>query len=181
MPGWTLSGTASQCYEAGVDASVHHGGAQSAKLFFKIPYCAGFGLLMQTIRADEYRGKRVRLTGWLKTVDAGRANLVLRADSSTGETYAMDSMIKRATHGTEDWHEQTIVLDVPEKAATIAVGILLGVNGTVWADDLVLDIVDKSVKVTNVMKRPIPPAPDYMKPKLERLPLAPLNLDFEKQ
>ena len=99
VPGWTLSGTASQCYEAGLDPSVHHGGAQSAKLFFKIPNCAGFGLLMQTIRADEYRGRRVRLTGWIKTADAGRANLVLRIDSSAGETYAMDSMMKRATHG----------------------------------------------------------------------------------
>lgn len=130
----------------------------------------GFRAVTQLIKADGYRGKRVRLTGYLKTRDVpgAGAGLWLRVDGPEAKLLAMDNMRTRPLLGITDWSQHAVVLDVPESAVRLAFGMLLDGTGQVWGDDLALDVVDpKEVPVTRAAIEPVTHA--------ERAS----NLDFE--
>src|SRR5438093_12832806 len=57
--------------EVGVDHKVVHGGHTSASLKAAATDSWGFTVLHQWVRAHRYRGKRVRLSAFLNTADAG--------------------------------------------------------------------------------------------------------------
>ena len=126
-----------------------------------------FVALNQTFSAEDYRGKRVRLKGQIKTNDVERwAGFWLRADSVNGAILAFDNMQNRGVSGTSDWKPGAIVLDIPEDAETLHLGFILDGKGTAWANGLAFEEVDTSVPVTNVRT-----------PELS-LPRKPVNLDF---
>jgi hypothetical protein len=109
---------------------------------------AGFGTLMQTISADDFRGGRVRLSVYLRTENAGRAQAWVRVDASDGRVLAFDNMAARAVVGSTDWRRHEVVLDVPADAARVAFGFLLAEKGKVWADSFALERVGTDVPVT---------------------------------
>jgi hypothetical protein len=134
-----------------------------------------FGTLVQTFKADDYRGKRLRLTGWLRTREvAGGASLWMRVDSAD-KTLTFDNMDKRRLKGDSDWAKFEIVLDVPEAAQHIAFGVLVAGKGKLWVDDLAFDVVGNDVKSTNILEQEIP----IKKGEFEA-PAKPQNLDFEE-
>ena len=72
--GWHIAGSAPNEYvfsQTGMASSGKYGALIAAKS----EKAGGFGTLMQTISADDYRGARWRLTGFMKTELAGRAQL----------------------------------------------------------------------------------------------------------
>lgn len=156
--GWDQSGatppTGGEGYEIVVDRDAPHGGAASGRIRLT-GEIQSFGTLTQAIAADAWRGKRVRLSGWLRTqgVDTGFAGLWLRIDpaSGSGGTVWFDNMSDRGVKGTTGWKRYQVVLDAPKKAGNIAFGALLVGGGTVWVDDLELAAVGKDIPVT---KRP---------------------------
>jgi hypothetical protein len=166
--GWFRAGTAPQDYDMGIDREVSHGGRSSGFIQSKPVEHKGFGTLMQAIKADNYLGKRLRLSAYLKTEDVATwAGLWMRVDGPTGASLAFDNMQDRPVRGTADWTRYEIVLDIPESGVNIAFGFLLAGNGVVWADDFKLESVGQDVPVTDMRK------------KMRELPLEPLNLDFE--
>ena len=90
------------------------------------------GVFTQVIAADEFRDKRVRLTGYLKTQDVNTAGLWMRVDKVEGGVSAFDNMQNRPIKGSSDWAEHSIVLDVGKDAAKIALGFLMTGGGTTW-------------------------------------------------
>src|SRR5262249_8904031 len=64
--GWFTDGDHVADYEIGVDSKVTHGGKASAGLKSIVAEAKGFGTLMQEFKADQYRGKRLRLSGYVK-------------------------------------------------------------------------------------------------------------------
>jgi hypothetical protein len=109
----------------------------------------GSAMLAQSVRADAYRGKRVRLSGYLKTIDVneGTAVLFMRVDGA-GIVQTSDYMQNRPVMLTTDWKRQEIVLDVPSDAIGFTYGFLLGGSGQAWLDDVALEVVDDNVAVT---------------------------------
>jgi hypothetical protein len=109
----------------------------------------GTGMLAQSIRADAYRGKRVRLSGYLKGIgiSEGTAELWMRVDGD-GVVQTSDYMQDRPLMGTRDWKREEIVLDVPTNAIGITFGFLLSGTGQVWLDDLQVEIVSDDAPVT---------------------------------
>src|SRR5262245_19557024 len=84
-----------------------------------------FGGAMQTISPENYAGKRVRLSGWVKTQDAndGGGHLWLRVDGQQqGVSLQFDNMDGRAVKGTTDWQQASVVLDVPADSSALAFG-----------------------------------------------------------
>jgi ketosteroid isomerase-like protein len=139
-------------YSINVDTTVKHGGKASATIKFM---CGddqdAWGALRQPIAADDYRDKRVRLSGWLKTAEANRASLWMRVDGER-RMLAFDNMRGREVRGTtKEWTMYSVVLDVPAEAKTISFGAMLIGKGQVWADDLKLEVVDTKVAVTNLL------------------------------
>ena len=53
---------------------------------------------------------------------------------------------------TTDWKKFEIVLDVPNEAYNIIVGVALHGLGQIWIDELDLQIVDSSIPVTGKLK-----------------------------
>lgn len=165
--GWFRAGSHPKEYEMVVDHSVTHGGRASASLKSVVPETGGFGTLMQTFKADSFRGKRVRMSGYLRSQDASDwAGLWMRVDGPKNEVLAFDNMQERAVKGTSAWQKYEIVLDVPDEALEVAFGLLLTGKGQVWMDDLRFEVVGKDVPTTGG--------------KLDqRAPQGPKNLDFE--
>ncbi len=147
--GWFAAGNKPAEYEMGIDNSVHESGKSSAFIKSKNPGTTEFGTLMQTISAENYLDKRLRLTGFIKTKDVkGWSGMWMRIDGE-GKQLSIDNMVNRQIKGTTDWKQYAIVLDVPANSKTINYGVLLGSDGEVWFDNLKLEVVDKNVPVTS--------------------------------
>ena len=165
--GWFPAGSNPSEYEMGIDKSTFQSGNSCAYLKSKSPKTKDFGTLMQTINAKNYLNKRLQISSYIKSEDVkGSCAMWMRIDGYSKEQLGFDNMKGRAIKGTKDWQKYEIVLDIPTNSKSINYGILLSGEGTVWFDNLQLDIVDKSVPVTNMIK-------------VNRLPSAPTNLDFE--
>lgn len=154
MPiGWriTPSGENAANYKLTVDASVKHGGKASANIKGT---CAendsDWVSLAQSIAADEFRGKRVRLSGWLKTDAVNKAGLWMRVDGKKTQL-GFDNMDDRAVTGTTEWKQYAVVLDVPAEAVNLYFRTLVQGAGNVWADDFKLEIVGTDAASTNKM------------------------------
>ncbi|HEV3449147.1 MAG TPA: sigma-70 family RNA polymerase sigma factor [Gemmataceae bacterium] len=169
--GWSCHG---DDYAFQVDEAVRHGGSYSCRIESRSPRPSSFAMMSQTIRADDYRGERVRLTGYIKTEQLeGMATLWTRIDGVDG-LLGIDKTVEEAVRGTSDWRQPHIVIDVPESSKTIRFAVLVEGAGKAWIDDLKLEIVERSVPVTNPSTDP--------RSKIERkpeLPRRPVNLDFE--
>ena len=167
--GWFKAGNAPDDYDVGVDETVHRKGSASAFVRGRTATPRGFGTLMQAFTADEYRGKRVRLVGYLKGRGITReAGLWLRIDGPDPQKMplAFDRTQPRVKPGLE-WTRAEIVVDVPSDARIINFGLLLAGEGQVWVDDIELTTVGPDVPVTGGG------AP--------QLPTGPRNLDFERK
>ena len=149
--GWFLAGKDPDSYTMDVDDTVAHGGKSSARLAStRAPN--GFGTMMQSCDPSEYRGKRVRLSAFVKTQDLKEwAGVWMRVDGAEqGRSLAFDNMSNRPIQGTMDWTRQEVVLDVPDEATNISFGILVNGEGKLWIDDIQFQVVDKSVPVTGL-------------------------------
>jgi hypothetical protein len=111
---------------------------------------SGFGTLMQQFPAGSYVGKRVRFSAYVKSENVMRsAVLWMRVDGATG-WLALDNMFERAIRGTTEWKLYEVVLDVPESAVGVALGILLDGPGQVWLNGGNIEIVSSAIPVTRL-------------------------------
>jgi hypothetical protein len=121
--GWFAAGSAPNDYEFSRDTSTAQSGKSSALIAAKSGVTSsGFGTLMQTIDAENYRGARWRMSGYLKTSEVAKAQM---------------------------WTRYEIVLDVPAESTYIAFGFFLAQGGgKVWGDNFKFEKVDSTVPVT---------------------------------
>ena len=147
--GWILAGSAQSSYSMELDRNVVHDAKASGRLA-SVEVPKGFGTMMQSFDAKEYRGKRVRLSGFVKSTDVSHwAGLWMRVDRPNGQpSGAFDNMQERPIKGTKDWARYEIVVDVAGDAVSIAFGVLIDGPGTVWVDNFDIAVVDKSVPTT---------------------------------
>jgi hypothetical protein len=164
-PGWIIAGNAPANYVFAVDAATPVRGSKSASITAKPTATSnGFGTLMQVIAAEDYRGSRLRLSGYLRTAGADRSQMWMRVDGPNHEVLAFDNMDSRPVTGTTGWKRYDIVLDVPQDSTDVAFGYLLVGRGEVWGAGFQLEKVGTAIPVTS--RDPI-------------LPRKPSNLDFE--
>lgn len=166
--GWFKSGTEPQDYLIGIDRNMSENGNSSAYIKSKELKPSGSCELMQEIKADNYRGERVRLSGYAKTKFVSYwAGLFMTVEDATGRTIAYDNMQNRPIVGSSDWIKYEIVLDIPKNSSRILFGISLHGKGEIWIDDFKLLVVNKNVPLTDLSGK-IPTA------------LYPENMNFEK-
>jgi len=172
--GWFKAGNQPKSYDMGIDKGAGQDGKNAATIKSTDKKISGFGTLMQNCLPDNYLGKRVRMSGLLKTKDVSDwAGLWFRIDDkgeggSLGFDNMKDGKKDRSVKGTTDWMRYEIVLDVPLNSSNLAYGALLVGTGQIWFDDIKFEVVDKSVPTTGKGK-------EEMMPNSE-----PVNLDFEK-
>lgn len=124
--------------------------------------------MLQSFSAEDFKGKRVRFRGWMKAEAAiNAATLWMRFDDSAGRAIALDNMMDRALKGTSDWREMSIVMDVPQSADSIYIGMIMSGTGQAWMNGLLFEVVDDSVPTTKTIT-------------LQNRPRLPENLDLNK-
>ena len=180
IPNWFQAGSNVRQFRIRADREVAHGGSASAKIECLAKRCEGFGTLMQAIRADSYLGQRIRLTAWVKALDAGQPRIWMRVDGAQGDTIAFDNMDHRAKSGSFDWQLQEIVLNVGKDAALISFGVILNDHGIAWMDDVSIEVVDRSVKTTGSGPTGNGQGGASVRRQWERAAERPMNLDFEQ-
>jgi hypothetical protein len=153
VKGWFLAGSYPQGYAIGVENSPERNGHVAFLKSTQSLNNRKFGTIMQEFIPEDYLGKRVRLTGYIKSADVkGWAGMWFRIDGEPRTTQlGFDNMQNRAIKGTTDWKKYDIVLDVPANSKFIAFGVLLTGTGTVWLDDLHFDIVSNTTPGTNII------------------------------
>ena len=162
-----LAGSDPANYEMARDSVVSRGGKVSGRLA-STSKPKGFGTMMQCVDAADYRGKRIRFSGFVKAKDVTDwAGLWMRVDGSgtPPQALAFDNMEGRPIKGTSDFVSYNVVLDIGTDANDICFGILLSGEGKVWLNSAQFEPVPTTVPVT-----------DKMSMKQSK---APKNLDFD--
>ena len=179
---WGAVGTNSTLYSVGTVHETRHGGATALVIVGKDTAALGLAGIGQYIRADNFRGKRIRLRGWVRqaAVTGPDVGLWLRIDGP-GVTEGLDDFSRRPLTGTTDWHQVESILDVPNDALGIAFGAQMSGKGEFFIDDLALEIVPATGSTTNQLQGF--PASEFDAATLTRfygrLGSTPANLDFE--
>lgn len=151
-PGWRRSGQSN----AGIHRIALDPAEPGAVLIESIvePEAAAgqFATLMQSIVAGDYRGQKIRLTAELKGEEAELGTIWMRIDPEHGPALRFDNLTTRASNGalagSFDWRRRSIVLDVPDEAASIHYGFFLQGGGRLWARNFKLDVAEPGAQVT---------------------------------
>jgi hypothetical protein len=168
--GWFAAGSKPKSYQMGTDKGAGQNGVNAATIKSIDKQITGFGTLMQQSMPGIYLGKRVRMTGYMKSDKVTSwAGLWLRVDQAgSTKSLSFDNMYDRPIKGSVGWTKCEIVLDVPSNASMLAYGALLNGTGQIWFDNIQFEIVDNTVPVTG------------SDPKSRTTVDGPTNLDFEK-
>jgi serine/threonine-protein kinase len=176
-PGWILRGNAPEEYQVFTDIGVKYSEMLSVSLVSTTASNNDFASFLQKITADNYVGKRLRFSAFLRCNRVHWASLWMRVDSKGAAGVAFDNMDDRRVKGTTDWLRYSIVLDIPKDANVISFGAMLGGTGQLWIDGCVLEIVGKDVGVTRYNVKGV-----QMKvPGREGLLNHPTNMGFESR
>ncbi len=159
--GWLAAGSNPKDYEFMLDTDVFYTGSASGFLKSRKDTPSGFGTLMQDFTATKYKGKRMKLSAFIKAKNVGGwSGLWMKVEGAGHDVLGFDNMKNRPITGSKEWEEYEIVLDVPKDSKLIAFGVLLSGKGSVWIDDVKFEeVFDK--EVTN-MEKPLPASPSNL-------------------
>lgn len=107
---------------------------------------APFGNIMQTIDAEPYRGKRVRLRAAIRISPAGasdRAQMWFRVDRQ-GRKRGFFNNMGDSPIRSRQWKYYEIEGDIDDDAVAINFGVMLLKQGRVWLDDVSLEVVGEA-------------------------------------
>jgi hypothetical protein len=178
--GW--GGGGGDHYEISVDRTVRHGGKASGSIWSIVMEPDWYGALAQAFKANQYKGKRLRITAYVKCKDVENAAglwMIIEGFDGKGNYSVSRDLMRMPVKGTADWKQLEVVLDVPrEGAAQIRFGVMLAGKGRVWVDDFQFEVVGNDVKTTGSTVETGKASAGMG--AIERFPKEPTNLDFEK-
>jgi hypothetical protein len=164
-------------YELSRDDTEKHAGKASGCVRSTGDGANGFGTLTQWFSAGDYRGKRLRMTAYVKTDGAeGWTGLWVRIDGKEKTGLAFDNMMGRPVKGTTEWKKYDVVLDVPAEAEEIFFGYLVAGKGRGWVDDITFEVVGNDVATTGLPVQPMDRQGEFSTDPAKK----PNNLDFEQ-
>ena len=179
---WAKVGSTPADYIVTIDRATYRSGGASAQLRSRVPTATGFGTLTQRVRADSLKNVRIRVSAWLRTREAQGALLFVRVDGAVaGLDFA--NTADDPVSGTSEWTRRELVVDVPDDALGVTFGLMLGGTGTVWIDDVVLDVVSPATPRSGQAPPRPQPSADTERMLRERYaaePTRPRNLGFEE-
>ncbi|HEY9227607.1 MAG TPA: hypothetical protein VIP11_13210 [Gemmatimonadaceae bacterium] len=179
--GWSRVGTADQSYALGTDPTTVHGGELALRIVGVDTSRLRFAGVGQFIKADTYRGKRVRFSAWIRqsNVVGTESGLWMRIDGP-GLTLGFDNFSTRPQLGSSDWHREEIVLDVPGNSIGIAFGALMSARGELLVDDATFEVIPAVGPTTNQLAEPsVGGDSASIAAGYAKAPTAPINLGFE--
>ncbi len=185
--GWTAPESGD--YRASVDRKVRHGGHPSLLIEATGGGAAGYAVT-QSVKADAYRGKRIRMTGYLKADESMDGGAIwFRIDMPNGD-YILDgsldySAADKSTRDAAGWTRSLTVAAVPADALGISFGLRMKGRGRIWASDLKWETVAATVPTNTIERRGYKGKPGRdaaiagLQQQFVAAPQRPVNLDFE--
>jgi C-terminal processing protease CtpA/Prc len=114
-----------------------------------------FGNLMQSISADGYKLRRIRLRAAMRVEGMQtRGQMWLRLDRDDRTMAFLENMGRNPVTSPE-WKTYDIVTDVPEDVSHIALGFMVFGPGNVWVDDASLEVIGEIRKDKVEPARPL--------------------------
>jgi hypothetical protein len=169
MKRWFASGTSPKSYNVRLDSLVYQNGHKCVLIESVADISEGFETAMQYCSALDYAGKKIKMTGYIKSENVTDwAGMWLRVDGKTDPSLAFDNMQDRPVKGTSDWTKCEIILDVPKEAWSLNFGALISSTGKIWFDNVSFEIIDNTPAVTSQVTGQESPLPKAG------------NLDFEE-
>lgn len=148
--GWTAHETVSGEFRVGTDRRVVHSGKASLFLRSLVAEPAGIVSISQQFVAAAYRGRRVRVSAFLRSERAAvEASLWFGAGSS-----ARNVDERAVVRGTTPWKRYELVMDVPVEADWVRIWLTMRGTGTLWADEFHIEQVSNSVPLTKTQLQP---------------------------
>lgn len=129
---WDFEG-AKSLDQGKLDDKERHGGLKSLRL-------EADATATQTLDAAATRGKRVKVTGWVRTGGAP-AYLWVKATGGSADNVCED-VRKRGTKNAKGWTRVEVTLQVPHDAEVVTWGLATG-KGAAWFDDLIVTAGDE--------------------------------------
>jgi carboxyl-terminal processing protease len=106
------------------------------------------GVMGQQLNAVRYRGRRVRFSAEVRTINVtGRAGLWIRVDGA-GRTLRIDDMSTRPIRGSTAFSTVAVVADVPDEALGLVVGLLQEGGGSSELRAVRFELVPTTVSET---------------------------------
>ncbi|MFZ4573202.1 MAG: erythromycin esterase family protein [Phycisphaerales bacterium] len=101
----------------------------------------GTGIMVGSFPPDAAKGKKVRVSAWIKTKDVGTfAGWWFRCDKPDQSVGAFNNMADFGPKGTTDWKRYEFTLDVPADTVNINFGPLIVGSGEAWFDDIEIEL-----------------------------------------
>nr|UXE45615.1 hypothetical protein Hi04_10k_c5016_00024 [uncultured bacterium] len=142
--GWRLIPfVAANQYRMGIDREIRHGGKSAA---FLESHAADsdnnhHARLEQALDATKYRGKRLRLSAYLKSKDVEKRAFLAANVPNPWQDLSDFATQKPLLEGTTDWTRYEIEFKVIDYAKQIEIRVELHGSGRVWVDDLHLEVL----------------------------------------
>lgn len=183
--GWFKAGSSYSDYTVGIDTQVSQNGQKSAFIESVVDGPTGFSTLMQNCNVKDFKGKRIRMSGYIKSQGNSTSMMWLRIDDFGNRmTGDFDNMGDRPINGDSDWTKCEIVFDVPDSECMMNFGVILSGAGKLWFDNISFEVVGNEIGKTawnmneelpqEGIRRMLEQYPDGLPEKL------PVNLDFEE-
>ena len=143
---------------AGIDLGLREGGRRLLTIDCERNH-DGYVSVTQTIAADDYRGKRMRLAARLKTDKVrGWTGLTMRVSGADQRVLSFDDMSTRPLRGSQDWREVAVILDIDPAAASISFGLRIADGaGQVWMDAVRFEEVPADDPSLSIKLKPVLP------------------------
>ena len=148
---WKKWGKSPDDYEIGGNPTIKHGTEGCGYIQSKAQEPKDFVTMANSIKPDPFIGKRVRLSGFIKSENVDRwSGFWMRVDGPKGQQLSFDNMENRPIVGTTDWKKYDVVLDVPPGSVNIVLGVILSGKGKVWTDGVAIEAVGTDIPVTTI-------------------------------
>ena len=140
-------------YTAAFDPTVNHapGAPPSRHLqsLVRKPQAAAWIFEAHGSLLNAMRGKRVRLTAWIKTTDVTNCAGLQFDLIARGRIVSHDDSMNRALTGTTDWQQYYSVADVPNDLSAVKIYIGLMGPGQLWLDDAQIELAPADTPLTD--------------------------------
>jgi hypothetical protein len=160
--GWYIP-QESTSYEVGVDEETTVKGKKvvTIKSIVNDVDTTELAALAQYCNVKQYRGKRVQLSGFMKSVDVmGVAGFWIRTDKKDSfRLQFIDNINEWGIKGTQSWKSYDIVIDIPEDVISMGFGAFLQGKGQIWFGNFSVDTVGADIPTTRKYSEMIPLEP----------------------
>ena len=149
-PGWTVSGSAHGAYAIQLDSNNQREGHATLHLAPIADTHAGYASWLRSVDATPFRGKRVRISAFLKSRGQLRRSDAfgrVQGASSPPDGNGLSGAVLPVTPNV-DGKRTELIFDVPENGVSLQYGFGVAGSGSMWIDAAKVEIVGRDVELT---------------------------------